>query len=473
LTKILLTGATGYVGGRLLKALEGRSDVALRCLTRRPEALKASASPSTEIVYGDTLDPASLVPALTGVHTAYYLVHQLGASQGFEALEERSASAFAEACRSAGVQRLIYLGGLSSGTALSPHLRSRQRVGEILRGCGIPVIEFRASVILGSGSLSFEMIRSLVERLPIMVTPRWVHTLTQPIGIEDVIDYLVSALELPAETRLYEIGSPDCVSYGELMREYARLRGLKRWMITVPVLTPRLSSLWLGLITPLYSRVGRKLIDSLRSPSVITDDRALQDFAIRPRGVRQAMERALLNEDRDFALTRWSDALSSAGSPPLWGGVSRGTRFIDSRVRDVAAPPVACFEPIRRIGGPTGWYFGNALWRLRGALDLLVGGVGLRRGRRDPEDLRAGDTLDFWRVETYDPPHRLRLIAEMKVPGRAWLEFDVEPIQGGSRIRQTAVFDARGLGGLLYWYALYPLHRIIFAGMLRNLPIKF
>lgn len=470
--KILVTGATGYVGGRLLKTLEAQPGNDLRCLTRRPDALKTWVAPSTEVVRGDTLDPASLPPAFAGVHTAYYLVHQLGAVVAFEALEERSAAAFADACRAAGVRRIIYLGGLSDEKAMSPHLRSRRRVGDILRASGIPVIEFRASVILGSGSLSFEMIRALVERLPIMVTPRWVNTPAQPIGIEDVIGYLIAALDRPAETKIYEIGSPDRMSYGDLMREYARLRGLKRWMITVPVLTPRLSSLWLGLVTPVYARVGRKLIESLRSPSIVTDTSAGKDFALRPLCVREAIQRALRNEDHDFAVTRWSDALSAAGPAAAWGGTSMGTRFVDSRVQDVTVSPQAAFIPIRRIGGRSGWYFGNALWHLRGMLDLLVGGVGLRRGRRDQEDLRAGDALDFWRVDIYDPPRRLRLTAEMKVPGRAWLEFDVEPIPGGARIRQTAIFDAQGLSGLLYWYALYPLHRLIFAGMLRNLCKK-
>lgn len=466
---LLLTGATGYVGGRLLNTLQTRADVAIRCLSRRPDELKSRVNPSTQVIKGDTLDAASLAPALAGVHTAYYLVHQLGAEKGFESLEERSATVFATACREAGVQRIIYLGGLSGAAPVSPHLRSRHRVGDVLRESGVPTIEFRASVILGSGSLSFEIIRALVERLPVMITPRWVATPTQPIGIEDVIAYLVAALDRPAESAIYEIGSPDRMSYGALMQEYARQRKLKRWMISVPVLTPRLSSLWLGLITPLYSRIGRKLVESLRSPSIVTDDRARQDFPIRPRGVSEAIARALKNEDLEFALTSWSDAFSSTTEQRPWGGTFQGTRFIDSRTLDVSAAPEQAFERIRRIGGHTGWYYADLLWQLRGAIDRLMGGVGLRRGRRDSRNLRVGDALDFWRVEAFEPPKLLRLRAEMKVPGRAWLQFDVEPIPGGSRVRQTALFDARGLGGYLYWYALYPIHRIIFAGMLRNI----
>jgi len=343
-------------------------------------------------------------------------------------------------------------------------------VGEILRSSDVPVIEFRASIILGSGSLSFEMIRALVERLPVMICPRWVSTPAQPIAIEDVVAYLIEALSLPAgESRVFEIGGADQVSYADIMREYARQRGLRRWMISVPVLTPRLSSLWLGLVTPAYARVGRKLVDSLRHPTVVRDASATRMFSFRPRGLCDAMERALHNEDQEFAQTRWSDALSSGGRLQSWGGLRFGTRNVDSRVIQVNVPPKIAFAPIRRIGGATGWYFANFLWRLRGFLDLLAGGVGLRRGRRNPETLQVGDILDFWRVEEFDADRRLRLVAEMKVPGRAWLEFEVTGDSTNSIIRQTAIFDPLGLFGLIYWYGLYPLHRWIFAGMVRKI----
>jgi len=259
------------------------------------------------------------------------------------------------------------------------------------------------------------------------------------------------------------------VSYGDLMREYARQRGLPRLMIRVPVLTPRLSSLWLGLVTPLYARVGRKIIDSICHPTIVCDTTALRTFPIRPIGMKESIARALRNEDHEFAQTRWSDALSSGGPPASWGGVRFGSRLVDSRVARVPVPPTAAFAPIRRLGGATGWYYGNWLWRLRGFLDLLCGGVGVRRGRPDPERLRVGDTLDWWRVEAFEPDRRLHLWAEMKLPGRAWLEFEVEGDIHSSTIRQTAIFDPVGLSGLAYWYLIYPLHQLIFAGMLRGI----
>jgi hypothetical protein len=292
----------------------------------------------------------------------------------------------------------------------------------------------------------------------------------QPIAIDDLLDYLVQALEVPlAESRVLEIGGADRVSYGDLMREYARQRGLKRLMLRVPVLTPHLSSLWLGLVTPLYARVGRKLIESIRHPTVVRDPSALGVFALRPRGMRAAIAAAITNEEHEFAESRWTDAFSAAGDARTWAGVRFRNRMIDSRARDVAVPPPLAFAPIRRIGGATGWYAHDWLWRARGFLDLLVGGVGVRRGRAHPDRLRVGDALDFWRVEAYQPDRRLRLVAEMKLPGRAWLEFEVEPRDGGATIRQTALFDPVGLAGLAYWYLVHPLHRMVFSDMLAGI----
>lgn len=469
-SSVLLTGATGYVGGRLLKALEQRG-IPVRCMARRPEFLKSRVAPTTEVSRGDCLDRASLPAVLSGVDTAYYLVHSMGSAGRFEEEDRQAARNFAEVSREAGVRRIIYLGGLGDkDPSLSAHLRSRQEVADILRSSGVPVIEFRASIIIGSGSLSFEMVRALVQRLPVMICPRWVAVKAQPIAIEDVIAYLLKALEFPVhEGAIIEIGGPDQVSYGEIMREYARQCHLHRWMISVPVLTPRLSSLWLGLVTPIYARVGRKLVDSLRNPTVVRDTSALAIFDIKPKGLMEAITRALVNEDHEFAETRWSDAFSSSGKPPSWGGARFGTRIVDSRTIQIAVPPRAAFAPIRRIGGNNGWYFANLLWRIRGTLDLFVGGVGLRRGRRDAEHLSVGDALDFWRVEAFEPDRILRLSAQMKVPGRAWLQFEVEPQAEGSTIRQTAIFDPAGLWGLLYWYSLYPVHRWIFAGMLHRI----
>lgn len=466
---ILLTGATGYVGGRLLGRLESTGH-RVRCLTRRPESLAAKVGPLTDVVGGDVLDRESLDVALKGVEVAYYLVHSMGSSDAFERTDRQAAETFAAAAKAAGVRRLIYLGGLGSEEEeLSPHLRSRQVVGEILRASGIPTLEFRASIIIGSGSLSFEMIRSLVERLPIMITPKWVRVPAQPIAIDDVLAYLVAGLDVPdTACRIYEIGGADQVSYEGIMRAYARQRGLTLRMLTVPVLTPYVSSLWLGLITPLYARIGRKLIQSIVHSTVVHDPSAHAAFAIRPMGVEAAIAAAIAHEDQAFAATRWSDALSSSGESRAWGGVAFGTRVVDSRTIEVDVPPAVAFRPVMRIGGETGWYAWNWLWRMRGFLDLLVGGVGVRRGRRSATDLTVGDTVDWWRVEAIDA-QRLRLVAEMKVPGRAWLEFEVTGDAGGSKIRQTATFDPVGLFGRLYWYALYPLHQLVFTGMLRGI----
>jgi uncharacterized protein YbjT (DUF2867 family) len=394
----------------------------------------------------------------------------MGASGDYAGRDRQGAEAFARAAREAGVRRLVYLGGLGHGDHLSAHLASRQEVGRILRASGVPTVELRASIVIGSGSLSFELIRGLVEKLPVMITPSWVRTPTQPIGIENLVAYLVAALDLPiGDSVVYEIGGPDRVSYGDLMREYARQRGLRRWMLAVPLLTPRLSSRWLGLVTPVYAGVGRELIEGVRNETVVRDDRALRDFPIRPHGIADVVARALRNEDLELAATRWSDALSSQRAPRDWGGVKFGSRRVDSRAAWVPVGPGVAFRPIARIGGATGWYYGDRLWRLRGLLDAAVGGPGHRRGRRDPWELRAGDPLDFWRVEAIDPPRLLRLAAEMRLPGRAWLQFEVTEENGGSMIRQTALFDPAGLAGLAYWYGLWPVHQLVFAGMLRNI----
>jgi uncharacterized protein YbjT (DUF2867 family) len=462
---ILLTGGTGYVGGRLLQSLE-ESGYHVRCMARRPQALQGRVGVNTKIVVGDCFNPESLSSALAGVDTAYYLVHSMGSAESFEEKDRKAASNFAKAARAAKVRRVIYLGGLGEGS-LSPHLRSRQEVGATLQTAGVEVLEFRASIVIGSGSLSFEIIRALVERLPVMICPAWVSIRAQPIGIEDLVSYLIEALDLPPTgNRIIEIGGAEQVSYADIMREYARQRKLRRVMISVPVLTPRLSSLWLGLVTPVYARVGRKLIDSIRNPTVVRDSAAVKLFSIRPQGIRQMIARAMVNEDREFAATKWSDALSSRGQEPTLGGARFGNRIVDSRELLVAARPEIAFRPIRRIGGGTGWYYGDWLWQVRGFLDLLVGGVGVRRGRRDPEMLQIGDTLDFWRVEAFEMNKRLLLAAEMKLPGRAWLEFEVEDRGPKSLIRQTAIFDPVGVAGLMYWYFLYPVHKLMFGKML-------
>jgi uncharacterized protein YbjT (DUF2867 family) len=424
-----------------------------------------------EIVRGDVLDYESLVHALAGMEAAYYLVHSMGSVHDFEQLDRAGATNFALAAKKCGLKRIIYLGGLGEpDVELSPHLRSRHEVGEILARYGVPVVELRASVVIGSGSLSFELIRALVERLPVMITPRWVSVKAQPIAITDLLDYLIEALTIEVwDHQIYEIGGQDQVSYGELMTEYARQRGVRRFMISVPLLTPRLSSLWLGLVTPLYARVGRRLVDSLRHPTIVHDPDTARAFNIRAKGVREAIAEALRNEDQGFTVTHWFDAVSAAGLERNWGGIRFGNRLIDRRVAELHGTPEEAFKPIQLLGGETGWYAAHWLWRLRGFIDLLCGGVGMRRGRVHPTQIRVGDAIDWWRVEAYEPNKRLRLAAEMKLPGRAWLEFEVEGNGRHSTIRQTAMFDPVGLLGLAYWYLVYPLHALVFSGMLRGI----
>jgi len=458
------------VGGRLLKALEKQGQL-VRCMARRPENLASRRSLETQVVHGDVFDKQSLTAAMDQVKTAYYLIHSMGSKKSFEDADRQAAINFGEAAKDAGVEQIIYLGGLGNpDEPLSPHLRSRQEVGDILRDSGVSVIEFRASIVLGSGSLSFEMIRSLVERLPLMITPRWVASPAQPIAIGDLIAYLTAALDLShEESSIFEIGGADIVSYADLMRAYASHRGLRIRMIPVPVLTPLVSSLWLGLITPLYARIGRKLVESIVHSTVVLDNSALSRFDIEPIGVDEAMKQALNHEEQKFAMTRWSDSLSSAGEPATWGGVQFGTRLVDSRTQSLALPQEEVYQAAASIGGKTGWYAYNWLWQLRGFIDMLLGGVGMRRGRPEGRDLEVGDAVDFWRVEAIEPGRRLRFIAEMKLPGRAWLEFEITGDASSTTLRQTAVFDPQGLWGQLYWYGIYPVHQLVFKGMIKGL----
>ncbi len=467
---ILLTGSTGYIGGRLLPTLETQG-YRLRCLARHPDILKPKVGPSTEVVEGDVLDRQSLDNALRGVDVAYYLVHSMSSTGSYEERDRQGAHNFTEAAKTAGVKGLVYVGGLGSDDEeLSTHLRSRHEVGDILRQSGLPVCEFRASAVIGSGSASFELIRALVERLPIMFTPRWVKGKAQPIAIDDLLDYLMEALRIPTSSyRVYEVGGADKVSYADMMRAYGRQRGLTPRIIPVPVLTPWLSALWLGLVTPLYARIGRAIIESIVHVTVVRDNAALTTFSVRPMGVDEAIHRALAREERHFSETRWSDALSSSGRLPSWGGVRFGTRIVDSRTLTVEAKPDVVFKCIERIGGDHGWYACDWLWHLRGFIDLLQGGVGMGRGRPSSTILRVGDTVDSFRVEAIERNRRLRLKSEMNLPGRAWLEFEVTETGSSTQIRQTAIFDPVGLTGQLYWYSLYVPHELVFNGMLRGI----
>jgi uncharacterized protein YbjT (DUF2867 family) len=406
---------------------------------------------------------------MEGVKAAYYLVHSMETPTRFEALDRTAARNFARAARAAGVRRIVYLGGLGSGDRLSPHLASRQEVGAILRSSGVPTIEFRASVVIGSGSASYELVRALVESLPVVIAPPWVETAAQPIAIEDVLEYLLLALEHEDDrSAIFEIGGAEPVTYAEIIREYARQRGLRRRLLHSSLLTPRLARFFLGLITPVYGQVAGALVEGLRNETVVRSPASLETFPVHPRGLQGAVERALINEDRDFAETRWADALASA--PRGVAPIPFGRRLVSSRVLRMNAEARDVFDPIQRIGGHVGWYAGNWFWRARGLLDTLSGGVGLRRGRRDAVDLRVDDTIDFWRVEALEPGRRLRLAAEMRIPGRLWLQFEIDPhADGGVQVRQTTVFDPAGCVGLAYWYLLCPIHHLVFGSMLRGI----
>ncbi len=471
---ILVTGATGYIGGRLVPRLL-QSGYRVRCLARDPDRLWGrSWSNSVELAKGDVLVAECLESPMRGVHTAYYLIHSLGSGAGFHRKDLEAAENFGKAARAAGVRRVIYLGGLAENSpGLSEHLRSRQQTGDSLRETGVSVTEFRAGVIVGSGSVSFEMIRYLTERLPVMVCPRWVFTRTQPIGVREVLQYLTAALEVPeSDGRIIEIGGKEVVTYGEMMLTYGSVRGLRRWMVPVPVLTPRLSSYWINVVTPIPAAIARPLVEGLRNENIVHDLLARELFpGIRPVGYRSAVERALEKLEASDIETSWSDALSATSS--LLQPVILATRegmILEHRQRQVSAAPEDVYRVFTALGGRRGWLFWNWAWRCRGFLDRLIGGVGLRRGRRDPSDLRVGDALDFWRVEAAEPGKMLRLRAEMKVPGKAWLQFKANLEDDGQTIlSQTAFFAPKGLPGWIYWYGLYPIHALIFSGLIKRI----
>lgn len=480
-----MTGATGYVGGRLVPELL-TAGMEVRCLARDPDRLRDHAwAQQVEVIRGDVLASATLGPALAGVDVAYYLVHSLTTGEGFEQVELEAARNFAAAARAAGVSRIVYLGGMApSGTPtaeLSPHLRSRVQVGRVLRDCGIPAVELRAAVIIGSGSASFEMLRYLTERLPAMVTPRWVDTRIQPIAVRDVLRYLVGVASAPDAAvgagGVYDIGGPDVLTYREMMLRYARVAGLpRRWILSVPVLTPGLSSRWVGAVTPVPASIARPLVESLRHEVVCADHRIAALVPDPPGGLvgfDEAVRLARARVQEAAVTTRWSSA-SVPGAPsdplptdPEWAG---GSLYSDVREAEIDIAPQQVWRAVEAIGGETGWYSFPLAWAVRGWLDRLAGGIGLRRGRRDPHTLRLGDTLDFWRVEALDRGRLLRLRAEMKLPGLAWLEMRVEPMgEGRTRYRQRALFFPRGLFGHLYWWAVAPFHSVVFGGMVRNL----
>ncbi|WP_448626243.1 SDR family oxidoreductase [Geodermatophilus sp. URMC 64] len=473
----LVTGATGYIGGRLVPELLAAGH-RVRVMSRSPERLRDHPwAGRVEVVRADAGDADAVAAACAGVDVVYYLIHALGTGSEFEETDRRTARVMARAAAAAGVGRLVYLGGLEPrGEDLSPHLRSRAEVAEILLGSGVPTVVLRAAIVLGSGSASFEMLRYLTERLPVMVTPRWVQSRIQPIAVRDVLRYLVGCATLPAGVhRSFDVGGPDVMTYAEMMQRYAQVAGLpRRRIVPVPVLSPSLSSHWVGLVTPVPASIARPLVESLRNTVVCGEHDIARFIPDPPQGLLgfDAAVRLALQRVREAAVaTRWSSAsVPGAPSDPLptdpdWAG---GSLYVDERVRATPAEPSALWRVVEGIGGEAGWYSFPLAWEVRGALDRLVGGVGLRRGRRHPRDLYVGDALDFWRVEEVEDGRLLRLRAEMRLPGLAWLEFHVEHEGGTTRLRQRATFHPRGLLGHLYWWAVAPFHGIVFGGMVRN-----
>ena len=471
--RILVVGGSGYIGSRLVPLLQARGHELV--LTSREVRSLAARFPDARGVAADLLEPGTLGPALEGVDLAYYLAHSMGEGEhGFADRDRRAAGNFASAAAEAGVGRIVYLGGLGNDEErLSPHLASRHETGAELAAHGVPVTEFRAAVIIGSGSASFEILRHLTERLPIMITPRWVSTRCQPIAIRDVLDFLVGALDHPDATGIVEIGGPDVLSYGDMMRGYARERGLRRLMIPVPVLTPRLSSYWVNLVSPVPAGIARPLIEGLRSEVIVRDPGPAAIFGLDPLSYVEALRQAMDRSEGDGLESTWFDAYAPKDRASLSSLSAEEGMIVERRQRLIAAPPDRVFAEVERMGGRGGWPYANVLWRIRGLVDRLVGGVGMRLGRRHPERLREGDALDFWRVEEIRRPELLRLRAEMKVPGKAWLQYDITPTDGGhSRLVQTAFFEPKGLPGLAYWYALYPIHGLIFRGTVRTLAAR-
>ncbi len=471
--EITVAGATGYVGGRLVPTLL-EAGYSVRCLAREPRKLDERpwrSSPNVSIAKDDLSDVDRLAAHLRGCAASYYLIHSMEATGGQYAERDRQlALNFARAAERAHIKRIIYLGGLGEmGMGLSEHLSSRREVEEILASTGVPVTTLRAAMIIGAGSASFEILRYLVERLPVMVTPSWVRTESQPIAIADVLHWLVRCLDCPATSgKALEIGGPDVLPYSDLMQIMAEELNLRRRLIiSVPVLTPRLSSHWISLVTPVSYRIARPLAEGLRNRVVVTNNETQRLMPHEALGVRQAIRLALRNVEFNEVETRWSAAGPIPGDP-RWAG---GTVFKDQREVLIQAAPQAVFKAVCRIGGGNGWYAADVLWRIRGWMDTLVGGPGLRRGRRDSEQVEFGEALDFWRVVGIERDRSLSLRAEMKLPGEAMLNFQIEPVEDArkTKLTMTALYRPRGLLGILYWYAVQPLHNVVFGGMLKGI----
>jgi uncharacterized protein YbjT (DUF2867 family) len=470
---ILVTGATGYVGGRLVpKLLEAGYEV--RCFVRDLDRLLGYPwLDQVEVVQGDALDGESIRGAMRDVAAAYYLIHGRQGDRNDAERDLHAARNFTAAAEGRGVERIIYLGELVNPSSnLSPYLRARHETGHVLRQRGVPVTEFRAGMIVGAGSALFEMVRYLVERQPIFICPRWFFTQAQPVAIRDVLAYLVTALKVPESAgKLVEIGGATCLTYADMLFGYAEERGLKRLLLRAPVNAPRLSAYWVHMVTPIHWRIILPLIEGLSSESLVQDDLAMQLFPhIRPLDYKTAVHYALDLIQGEAVETSWSDALVTVlgDIKPVKLTVVEGM-MIESRSLRLDIPSGVVFRAYSGLGGDRGWLYLNWTWEVRGWTDKLLGGVGLRRGRRHPDEIRVGEALDFWRVEAVEPGCLIRLRAEMKVPGQAWLEFQSTPqVDGSTLLTQVAYFAPRGLLGFLYWYALYPIHTFIFSGMIRK-----
>jgi uncharacterized protein YbjT (DUF2867 family) len=466
---ILVTGATGYIGGRLIPKLVARGE-RVRVLARDPRRLGPLASVAHEVVRGDVLQPDTLPAALEGVETAYYLIHSMTTAHGdFAAADRLAAQNFAAACGRAHVRRIVYLGGLGRDEGrLSTHLASRQEVGAVLRGGPTPVTELRAAIIIGAGSASFEIIRDLAAKLPFMITPRWVRSRCEPIAVTQVLDYLVGVLDEPRTVaQVLEIGGGEVLTYADLLRGCATALGRRVRMVPVPVLSPGLSAYWLNLVTAVPMSLARPLVEGLRNDAITTDHRIREWLPVRDVPYQEAVAAALAEDSSRGPVSRWTGADTSPagelrpGGPPL---------LVDEREVSCAADADVLFDVVQRVGGETGWYYADALWRARGLVDRLLGGVGMRRGRpRGSATLTVGQPVDFWRVEELQQGRLLRLRAEMKLPGVARLEFRVRPAGTGAVLHQHASFQPRGVAGWLYWHGLKPAHLVIFRGMARAL----